>query len=879
MVNTYTEILSWSAKRPAWQRDALRRLLDGRLKAEDYDALHEQCVGAHVEGIQARSVFLNTTHLPQQGDARAAVTLTRLHSLENVAALADGQALSFAPAGLNIVYGDNGSGKSSYARVLKQLCRARGARAAVAPNVFTDGQGCCPAAQIDFSAGGISASVRWVGDGTSPSPPDLSRVWIFDSEAARAYVSEKNELPFLPAGLDLLQGLAKACDVLRKRLEAERESQVQISRTLPAVPPGTEVDRLLKNLTAVAAAEEVERLASLTPHETARLAQLSGDLARLEAEDPRKEAARLRSRADRYRALAGRAASIAASLSDQALAALASLREDLTAKQNAAVVASSSGFAAEPLPGVGSPVWRELWLAATAYAERAAYVGESFPPAGEGSRCVLCHQLLSAEARDRLRRFEEFVRGEVTNRAEAARQVFDDAAAKVSNLDTGLEQNLLDEIRTDDESLANAVSAFFRTASERRAIGLGGADPITAPALPCCPAVALEERVSGLLARATEIEAQADDQVRQGLRTELNELRARQVLALNKQQVLAAIAAHRHLRALAAALADTDSKPVTKLATDLSKQAISESLASAFARELENLGITSPLEIRAAGSKGQLLHQVGLQGAKRKAGAGDILSEGEHRAVALAAFFAEMSLHPAKSAVVFDDPTSSFDHMRRRKVAKRIAKEAADRQVVVFTHDLVFLDRLRSEAKEASVSVHYLLVERRGPECGFAEPDLPWISKTVTQRLGALKNRSQGLPKLLRDQGRTAYEAEAKDIYGKLRESWESAVEEVLLYKAVRRFSERVETTRLAKVSLLDTDLKRIERAMTKTSRWMTGHDQPLAANEPVPDPDELARDIQDLEDWTKEVGERREKAEKEKKRRREAGPTISPTV
>jgi wobble nucleotide-excising tRNase len=53
---------------------------------------------------------------------------------------------------------------------------------------------------------------------------------------------------------------------------------------------------------------------------------------------------------------------------------------------------------------------------------------------------------------------------------------------------------------------------------------------------------------------------------------------------------------------------------------------------------------------------------------------GKVLSEGEHRCVALAAFLAELSTIDAQSAIVFDDPVSSLDHQHRDKVAQRWPK-------------------------------------------------------------------------------------------------------------------------------------------------------------------------------------------------------------
>jgi len=46
--NVLLEILHWSQERPAWQRDALRRLLTkGNLSANDFDELTDIAKSAH----------------------------------------------------------------------------------------------------------------------------------------------------------------------------------------------------------------------------------------------------------------------------------------------------------------------------------------------------------------------------------------------------------------------------------------------------------------------------------------------------------------------------------------------------------------------------------------------------------------------------------------------------------------------------------------------------------------------------------------------------------------------------------------------------------------------------------------------------------------
>jgi hypothetical protein len=45
---------------------------------------------------------------------------------------------------------------------------------------------------------------------------------------------------------------------------------------------------------------------------------------------------------------------------------------------------------------------------------------------------------------------------------------------------------------------------------------------------------------------------------------------------------------------------------------------------------------------------------------------------------------------------------------------------------------------------------------------------------------------------------------------------------------------------------------------MTKTSKWLPGHDQAAAARAPVPEPAELKSDIEELESWVSRVKNRR---------------------
>ncbi len=78
---------------------------------------------------------LEAKHLPDTRVHSEELVLKGLSDLENVNNLKSGENLEFNPTNLTLIYGDNGSGKSGYVRVLKHACGAPGAEVILA-NVF-----------------------------------------------------------------------------------------------------------------------------------------------------------------------------------------------------------------------------------------------------------------------------------------------------------------------------------------------------------------------------------------------------------------------------------------------------------------------------------------------------------------------------------------------------------------------------------------------------------------------------------------------------------------------------------------------------------------------------------------------------------------------
>jgi hypothetical protein len=224
----------------------------------------------------------------------------------------------------------------------------------------------------------------------------------------------------------------------------------------------------------------------------------------------------------------------------------------------------------------------------------------------------------------------------------------------------------------------------------------------------------------------------------------------------------------------------------------------------------------------------------------------DILSEGEQRALALAAFLTEIAVTEGNGPIVVDDPVSSLDRDRGLKVAERMASEALTRQVIVFTHDLVFFNDLCREADTLGVTPETIALFADAANAGKVDPaGVVWRGLNVNKRLARIRNDFAPIKKS-HALSPADYEVAIKNLYGRLRDTYERLVEEYIFCDVIRRGVDRIETQKLRMVHLSDTLAVKFHEGMSKANTY--SHDNPAAATVSVPDPTEFECDLASIE-------------------------------
>ena len=536
------QILEWSTDRPAWQRDALRRLvLNGDLSEDEIRALTDICKSAHGLADQQAIVPLSKEHIPDKTAGGAPVSLVSIFHHRGVNALAEDQTLKFAP-GLTVVYGDNGAGKTGYIRILKSACRARG-QEQILGNVVSGTAPLAPVVAIKYKVGAEPTPREWAGSGEDEF---VSRVSVFDAQCAAVYLTEKTDVAFRPFGLDLFDKLAKACKAVRAKLESEQRALgtnalVAVQAT---VPVGTAVAKFLATVSSLTKPDTVQSLAHLSPEEEARLALLEKSLLDLQANDPEKLIRQLTVRAGRVQTLARHLKEVEAALSAESVAAVFNARTEGRRKSEEAKRLREATFPDGMLAGTGSDPWTALWESARRFSEESAYPGKKFPVVENGAQCVLCQQDLAHAASHRLEQFEAFVASTTERELRQVRDRFSRIRKTFTDLNIASEvvNETLKESRIEHEAVADAITAALDANERRRKAVVAALSEDEDLAAGCPDLVSVSHEADALAGQIDEriktLRTSATDDTRKRITAEAQELRARKLLARHQQIVL-----------------------------------------------------------------------------------------------------------------------------------------------------------------------------------------------------------------------------------------------------------------------------------------------------------------------------------------------------
>ncbi|MGY3232974.1 energy-coupling factor transporter ATP-binding protein EcfA2 [Luteibacter sp. HA06] len=881
------DILAWSEGLPSWQRDALRRLFVNRTMSPDdlgeiLAMVKEEHGAARPAAVQPL-VFCEDD-IPAVG-ARANVHLLRIDNLQHVNRLPAGHAVDIAPDKLTVLFGENGAGKSGYARILKNACRAR-TKAPVLPDAFTVGlPRPTPSADITFVInGGETHTASWRQGAVVARA--LGNVAVYDSACGADYVAKEGVSDYQPYGLPYLNRLADAQKSMQGTIDQERQ-QIRLNAAAFLDLHGQhEVGEILGRLSKDTDLARLRALATLTAEDIARVSELEKILGTMNPEPDARAAERL---ADRLDTAAASAQKSHRYVTDKAVDEVRLRQANANATADAWKLAqerlqkSEDNADVELLDGTGNDVWKMLFKAAEAFSIGHAYPEHSHPNVDDGARCVLCQSPLDESAKSRLSRFATFVADAASTDAEAAATRMRETMAAIAEANlTPLDAPTLTELEAADPALHTFVVETLEAWVDRRrwvatCVDTRDWSPKRAP-LPDGDALDVRLRIKAVALRthAKELRASLDPEVKRALDSEKLALVARQSLVPRLNQIEQHVRdanLHYYLTNAYNALAP---RKVSLKMTELAGTYVTAELAKVMTQELTALGYRKKVlpDIKGRTDVGQTM--VTLKVKDCNDAPGQVLSEGEQRAMALALFLAEVRLQDHQSTVVFDDPSTSFDHHHRQHIADRIVALAAERPVVIFTHDAVFLTELSHAIGDRNQPVAYRTIAWASTGPGFVSEGLTWETMNTDARLDDLEASVKPLTAYAGDYMDEKTKEGVKVGYTKLRGTIERAVREVFLNNTVRPFTDEVSVGSFgAVIGHPKDEWDRMSGMYNRCCEVTDAHDTNAARQRPIPNPSELLEDIAVFKENLGKAKVRRKAFQKERGSQGEAAKNL----
>ncbi len=808
-------LAEWSNEQAEWVRLVVRQVLGtGRtLSGDDIDVAY--ALFRQEKGFDERSLPIEANLAVEalEEDAELPLAITRLSEVSGVNAIVTGSVIE-PHGGLTILFGENGTGKTGYARIFKALAGSRTADA-ILGDIATSEE-VTLSAKVEYIVGADAREFTWTGAGAQAP---FTRMSIFDSPAVNFHVDDDLEYSYVPTVLALFDHVSTAIKGVHERID-QSISDLSSGSTalLSRFPRESSIYSFVETLGASTDLADLTARADRASDVDQRIDVLRRAVAALEADTMAAQIAE-RQRSERALGDAVLAATSLGSLNAQALNddihCLAELQADYRTFR-------TELFAAADLPAAPE----DTWDAFVSSGDRYKVHLESLD-VHDAKRCLYCRQSLTDPARALIEKYSEYLTDKISSDITKVRQSIDGATVPILAIQLNDINAFVDEYeeRPDKPPFLTAISSI-RDATLAAVEAIRAEEPISASTLvtvrPLTAEVLAAQR--SLQTEITDLKEQAENRA-DALRLkkrELAELTAAGELAKSWTIIQAQVARAKEsdkLRVLAGKFSSLG-RSVTELAKSASDQLINQSFDKLFAEECA--AIRAPgLKVEFVGRQGRAQRRKTLAGKHKPS---KILSEGEQKVLALADFLAEARLAGITAPVIFDDPVSSLDHRRINEVARRVAGLAESNQVIVFTHDIFFAITLLSLFETSKRCVYYQVTDDDGKGMVTRASGPRWDS------LNSLKTNINKTIEAARAVDGEARAALVRDGYGWLR-SWCEVFTETELLKGVsQRYQPNIRMTTLGeiKAGALPAASEVVTRVFEAACRFIAGHSQPL---------------------------------------------------
>lgn len=862
---------TWLSNKPYWEQYVWKLNFEKEsLPEEDVEQCY-QYLCEHlklIDSLSADKPAISFKHdivaTPELIETTTKKNLLEVKNFKDVNALSENCSVKFGP-NLTLVYGGNGSGKSGVGRLLCNACFSRGERE-ILPNVkIASQQKQEPKATFVMDNGTIEYTLGEEYD-------DLKCFSVFDSKSVLIHLDQSNKVNFTPSQIKIFDKVPLTISKLEEKLLSEKNSRKKDNPFQSMFLDDRETSDTAVFCKSINSETKVEDFLKHADYNTKTDDAIIEDIEK-QIDEKRKlnipqKKSQISSDQQNLAALKSTLEDVVGHFTVAKMKETNQLIKDILEKKGIIERLSVQSFDDGKFSTIGSPEWKALIDAAKKLYENEKSAKEGKEP----DHCMLCHEKLTKDANILFTKYWQFLESKAEGELSLLNDMQSVVLQELQSAKTMYPKFLLTDagvkiLSEDDQKYLEQLKIKFtkvKTVLDDWIAKISKLQDVNRDDIPSIDLLKIDTLIANKKIEESKLIDPAADIIK--LTVTLNSMKHKKEVTAIKDDAVEYINFLKWSAKAAEAKFPSIKMAITKKRTESFLLGVASNYKGVFNEELDKLGCDFDLVMFTSGDQGKTVREYRLDFAEDY-NPSQILSEGEQNACSLADFLTEVELDKNNCGIIFDDPVTSLDHDRKDRIAARLAVEAERRQVIIFSHDIVFMSLLAKHAEKNKIPLiaHWMKQVNGIPGC-MEDNTSPKLSS-----LANLKKDSEEVVKDFSSCGSKEQEQKLGVAFDYLRSACEALIEEILFAGAIHRYDDQIRVQNLEE-AIFDQDLAlKIVDLHGRLSEILLAHNRSDVKRECLPTLDDLTALRKELDELEKQLKDSRKIAKKAREERKEA--------
>lgn len=759
---------------------------------------------------------INTISKPNYVPTNQEIELVSLSDILGVNRLAKNQIINFSP-NLTVVFGENGTGKTGYGRILKTL----GFSYDTHNNILSDiTKSIEPqSAIINFKANSITKIFNWNGKNTIP---ELENISVFNNNCVSISLTDR-QLIVTPIGFHLFNLITTELNKLEQLINLEIAKypiSLNWSNTLNI---GTAQQIFISTLSNKSSEEKLNEISNFTSIQEKELDDTEKELINLNKAILQRDIQSISASIDELSNIIIKIQDAQSTINDEEWNLLKNRNKEILELQNQANKGIKEIAETNGIGFYQTPEFENFIKSAETYIK---IIGEENYPEN-GNNCVYCLQPLQNSSLELLQNYRLLLNDKTQESLDNLKLLKSNSINLVSKIDTNLilSQNTFgvdNENKTIQPAELKEYNKLLEEFKQQYITDkVNNETKFTldyTKYLNFCTDKKTELNATLIIKNDlfTNIETKETQ-----LKNKIAELKDRKLISTKINEIKTSISNHKVVALLNSKRNSFNTTSISRKTTEAREELVQQNFNTIFKTELKSFKkghLSIDLNFGTSRGNSKISHKINSHSLL------DILSEGEQKAIALSEFLTELQLDNVKAPVIFDDPVNSLDHNIIDDVAKRLIKLSSERQVVIFTHSVLLYNSFLYFSKQSSFnSLQYKFYNSKNNfnETGFISD---------AEELNNVSTYIKKINALLSNTPKDRLEADiAEDGYGFLRSAIELCVEFEVFQGTIKRYQKNVALTLFMKVNgdKINAHKDKLNEIFERCCGFIKGHSNP----------------------------------------------------